>query len=88
MQRIFWRPIPAEPVSEYQLNTVTYGTASATYLAVRTLVQLAQDDGHLYPIAKEVLLRDFYMDDLMTGANTIYEAISIFNEMTELLARG
>jgi hypothetical protein len=35
-QRILWRFNLKEKVEEYQLTTVTYGTASAPYLAVRT----------------------------------------------------
>lgn len=88
MQRIVWRSKPEDEISEYQLNTVTYGTASATYLAVRTLQQLAQDDGHLHPLAKEILMRDFYMDDLLSGAESVETALLIQTQITTLLARG
>ncbi|XP_055714224.1 uncharacterized protein LOC129808469 [Phlebotomus papatasi] len=43
-QRILWRFNESEPVQEYVLNTVTYGTAAATYLSVRALHQLAEDE--------------------------------------------
>ncbi|XP_017475257.1 PREDICTED: uncharacterized protein LOC108365671 isoform X2 [Rhagoletis zephyria] len=35
-QYILWRSSPTEEVSTYQLNTVTYGMASAPYLAIRS----------------------------------------------------
>jgi len=35
LQRVLWRYSTEEPIQEYQLNTVTYGTASAPYLATR-----------------------------------------------------
>ena len=87
LQRIIWRSSPSEPISEYQLNTVTYGTASASYLAVRTLVQLARDEPS-FCNATEPLLRDFYMDDLLTGADTLNETIAIYQDIIKLLAKG
>ncbi|XP_070851458.1 uncharacterized protein [Drosophila suzukii] len=44
------RDFPGEPLRTYQLNTVTFGTASASYLAVRSLHQLADLHGAEYPI--------------------------------------
>ena len=40
-QRIVWRFSPNEPIREYCLNTVTYGQACASYLAIHCLKQLA-----------------------------------------------
>jgi hypothetical protein len=33
-QRILWRSSPKETIKEYRLNTVTYGTAAASFLAI------------------------------------------------------
>lgn len=88
LQRIVWRKNPADPISEFQLNTVTYGTAPATYLAVRTLIQLARDDGEPFPVAREVLLRDFYMDDLLSGEDNIEDTLLIQRQITGLLYKG
>lgn len=35
---ILWRSNPSEPLKEYQLNTVTFGTAAAPFLATRTKI--------------------------------------------------
>ncbi|XP_075232223.1 uncharacterized protein LOC142330664 [Lycorma delicatula] len=43
-QLILWHDSPADPIQEYQLNTVTYGTSSAPYLATRYLQKLADDE--------------------------------------------
>lgn len=40
LQKILWRKSPGEALKEYSLNTITYGTASAPYLAIRTLFQM------------------------------------------------
>ncbi|UYV80822.1 hypothetical protein LAZ67_19001880 [Cordylochernes scorpioides] len=54
-QRILWRQNARETMRPYQLNTVTYGTSSAPFLALRTLIKLAKDVGHLYPKAAEAI---------------------------------
>lgn len=51
LQRILWREEPELPIEEYRLTTVTYGLASAPYLAIRVLHQLVQDEGQQYPPA-------------------------------------
>ncbi|XP_072936558.1 uncharacterized protein [Epargyreus clarus] len=66
-QRILWRGNPSEDIKEYRLLTVTFGTAPAPYLAVKTLMQLAEDEGVDYPLASKILKEDFYVDDLLTG---------------------
>ncbi|XP_070142320.1 uncharacterized protein [Drosophila kikkawai] len=40
-QYILWRSNPVEPVRTFELNTVTYGTATAPYLAIRSMIYLA-----------------------------------------------
>ena len=64
-------------MEEYELTTVTYGTTSAPYLAVRTLIQIAEDEKTRYPQMERIIKKDFYMDDLLTGADTKEERIII-----------
>lgn len=58
------------------------------FLAIRTLKQLAIDEGQQYTNAANVLLRDFYVDDCLTGGPSIEEAIQLKNDLTSLLAKG
>jgi hypothetical protein len=88
MHHIFWREDPSEPVREYKLNTVTYGTASAPYLAVRVLQQLAQDEQESLPLASSIAQSDLYVDDLMSGAESDNEAFQIQDQLLELMNRG
>ncbi|XP_067119162.1 uncharacterized protein [Centruroides vittatus] len=57
------------PIQTFSLNTVTYGTTSAPYLATRTLKQLAIDESVEFPRAAKIVLRDLYVDDMLTGVN-------------------
>lgn len=87
-QRILWRREGEKTVTPFQLLTVTYGTASAPYLANRVLRQLADDEGHDLPLAKPVLQNNFYVDDALFGADSIEDARKTRNELNQLLSRG
>ncbi|KMQ84915.1 hypothetical protein RF55_16893 [Lasius niger] len=87
-QLIFWRKDEEAPLEIFTLNTVTYGTTCASFLAMRCLKQLAKEEGDQFPLAKQVLLSDFYMDDVLTGTDTIEETIKLQRELTTLLAKG
>lgn len=71
LRKIVWRFSPNNPLLTYMLNTVTYGTASAPYLAIRCLKQLAEDVQNIDPLASNIIKHDFYVDDLITGFDEI-----------------
>lgn len=87
-QCILWRNSPEEHLRTYQLQTVTYGTSSAPFLAIRCLQQLAHENMKTHPVGAAVTLRDFYVDNLMTGASTLEELVTIKNEVIDLLTKG
>ncbi|GJQ80495.1 hypothetical protein Trydic_g5788 [Trypoxylus dichotomus] len=87
-QRILWRMSDKSDVEIFELTTVTYGTASASYLATKVLQQLAMAKQDAQPFGAEIILRDFYVDDLLTGAQTIDQANKIIAEVTEILSQG
>lgn len=87
-QRVLWRDSPEKEIEEFELVTVTFGTSSAPFLAVRSLHQVAYDEGKDYPLAAKIILNDFYMDDLMTGAETVEEGYRIYTEINNILAKG
>ncbi|XP_075210229.1 uncharacterized protein LOC142317555 [Lycorma delicatula] len=71
LQLILWRELQVDPIKTFKLLTITYCTASAPYLATRTLKQLALDENSSFPTASEVLVNDFYVDDVMSGVSTV-----------------
>ncbi|XP_017797536.1 PREDICTED: uncharacterized protein LOC108578672 [Habropoda laboriosa] len=86
-QRILWRDEQGI-VQTYELNVITFGLSSATFLAIRCVHQLADDECNAYPVAAAILKRDLYVDDLLTGANTMEEAKHVQTQIGELLQRG
>ncbi|XP_035213196.1 uncharacterized protein LOC118187108 isoform X2 [Stegodyphus dumicola] len=58
LQRILWKESINGPVKTFELNTATYGTISAPFLAMKTLHQLAIDEFTNFPLAAAVLQSD------------------------------
>ncbi|XP_013178804.1 PREDICTED: uncharacterized protein LOC106125929, partial [Papilio xuthus] len=87
-QRILWRENSEDELQHFRLLRVTFGTSSAPYLAVKSLQQIAHDEGADFPLASNRVLKDFYVDDLMTGCQNVEEGIKIYHEMKKLLGRG
>ncbi|XP_058840931.1 uncharacterized protein LOC131696405 [Topomyia yanbarensis] len=85
LQRILWRDSSAEPIKIFQLTTITYGTASAPYLATKCLQTLAEDGQQTHPIAAKVVRQDFYVDDMLSGVDEPEEGRMFVNEMISLM---
>ncbi|XP_053686518.1 uncharacterized protein LOC128736060 [Sabethes cyaneus] len=86
--RILWRWSQDDEINEYRLNTVTFGTKSASYLATKCVQQLLEAYRQQYPDAVEKALKGIYVDDNLTGAATEEEAKLIREQLTEMFAAG
>ncbi|XP_072395063.1 uncharacterized protein [Diabrotica undecimpunctata] len=88
LQQIFWRSSPSDTLSTYQLNTVTYGTASASFQVIRCLFQLASENKDLHPTASKIIKRDFYVDDLLTGGDCAESLSNVCKDINNILNSG
>ncbi|XP_039297948.1 uncharacterized protein LOC120354644 [Nilaparvata lugens] len=87
-QRIFWRSDQNQPIQEYHLNTVTYGTSSAPYLATRMLNHLADVECSLQSAVHQAIKEDFYVDDLISGSSSLSSAIELAHQLLTTLNKG
>ncbi|GBN31342.1 hypothetical protein AVEN_228547-1 [Araneus ventricosus] len=86
-QRIFCRFSSTEPVKSYSLLTVTYGTASAPFLAMRALHQLAPDYEKSFPDRAKIISKNFYVQDLLAGADSVPEARRLVKDLIQVIGR-
>ncbi|XP_064212957.1 uncharacterized protein LOC107399201 [Tribolium castaneum] len=84
-QRIYWRNQSDEEMKTYELTTVTYGTSAAAFLAIRCLYQVALDLKSDDPELSKVIENDFYVDDLMTGAQSMEAAMELKDRLCKAL---
>lgn len=68
----------------YQLNTVTYGTSSAPYLATRCIEQVAIDSIHSHQEVSKLIRDSFYVDDLISSCKTVAQATMLVNQLNNL----
>ena len=83
--RLCWRSDPKEPIQVYRMARVTYGVTSSSYHAIRTL----QDSSEFCTTrqAARTIREDFYVDDLLGGADSVAEAITLRADMVQALAK-
>ena len=86
-QSILWRDDLSREIQTFQLTTVTYGLACSSYLAARTLKQLAKDYQSEYRLGS-VVKQELYMDDVRSGAHSLNEAIIKQKEIIDILKEG
>ncbi|XP_075162890.1 uncharacterized protein LOC142235523 [Haematobia irritans] len=80
-QRILFRKSPTDPLEDFELLTVTFGVNCAPFLAIRTLLQLAEDVADTYPLASKIIRENLYVDDVLAGAHTVEDAIKSRKEL-------
>lgn len=88
LQQIYWRRNPLDSLTSYQLNTVTYGTAAAAFLAIRCLMQLSYENADKFPEAAKTIASDFYVDDLLTGSDSMEQLKQNCQQISHILDQG
>lgn len=73
---------------DYRMNRLTFGVTSSPYLATQVLRQLASDYQTQYPEAAAIVRQTFYVDDCLTGTNSLDEAKRLREQLNQLLAKG
>lgn len=51
-------------------------------------MQLVEEDGKAFPIAGRIVKEETYMDDILSGANSVEEAIEAQRQLKQLLIQG
>ena len=85
-QLILWRDDPSDPISIFELCTVTYGVASSAYQALRCIKHLAQISDK--SIACQCVNENAYVDDYLFGADTIEKAVQLSTLLYDFLIAG
>lgn len=80
LQTLLWRDSPAHQFGAIELTTVAFGHKSSPFLACRVLKDIAQKNPQ-YPHASKSLLSQTYVDDILTGANSIHDLKKLESEL-------
>ena len=85
--RILWRDYVTDEIRELRMTRVTYGVASSSYHSTRALQESGKTNGP-NPNTVNVILNDFWVDDLLSGADTLEEACVLQDDLIETLNKN
>ena len=85
--RIVWRDYVTDEIRELRMTRVTYGVARSSYHSTRALQESGKTNGPK-PNTVNVNLNDFWVDDLLSGANTLEEACVLQDDLIETLNKN
>ncbi len=72
----------------YRMTVHLFGAVSSPGCANYGLKHLAKENSSAYPVGSQFIARDFYVDDGVTSAETVKDAIQLAKEARELCAKG
>ncbi|XP_064470264.1 uncharacterized protein LOC135385017 [Ornithodoros turicata] len=76
------------PVEEWRMTAVPFGTAASPFLLAATLSHHPRLMKEEFPETATVLESSMYVDDMITGAATLEEALRICSESTDIFKRA
>ncbi|XP_064397630.1 uncharacterized protein LOC135344354 [Halichondria panicea] len=88
LHRFVWRSSQGDMLKDYRMTRITFGVSASSFAANMSVKQNAIDYAHDYPIATKAVEESFYVDDALTGADSIEEAICLQKQLQDLLSCG
>ena len=85
--RLLWRDYVTDEIRELLMTRVTYGVVSSSYHSTRALQECGKTNGP-NPNTVNVILNDFWVDDLLSGADTLEDACVLQDDLIETLDKN
>ena len=70
------------------MTRLTFGVSASSFAANMAVKQNAKDFAHQYPLATKAVNESFYVDDGLTGADSVEEAIELQGQLQALFSEG
>ena len=75
-------------LQDQRMTRLTFGVTCSPFLATEVLRRIAEDHREEFPNAAEAVLKSFYVDDYLSGADSEEEAAQRARELCGLLLKG
>ena len=86
--RFVWRPNQESPLVDYRMNRLTFGVSASSFAANMSVIQNATDFAAEHTMAAAVVRQCMYVDDCLTGAETVEDAIKLQTDLQRLFDKG
>lgn len=83
-----WRNHPSEPIQDFALNRLMFGTSCAPYIALRSVNQLAEDEKSNFPVVGDLLINDAYVDDVLSRGDDVPSAQQLQWDLFTVMKSG
>ena len=84
LHRFMWRSNPDKPIQDYQMTRVTFGISMSSFAANMSFEHNAMDHALKFPKAATIVEREFNIDDRLSGADSVEEALDIHQQLLKL----
>ena len=81
LHRFVWRSSKSDVLKDYRMTCVTFGVSASSFAANMSVKQNAVVFVSEFPLAAKTAEESFYVDDCLTGADTIVIAIKLQREL-------
>ena len=88
IHRFVWKKDPKELLKDYCMTRITFGVSASSFAANMPVKQHACDFSARYPLAAQTVEKSFFIDDCLTGADTVQDAIELQRQLQELFHKG
>ena len=88
LHRFVWREDTTQPMKDYRMTRLTFGISASTFAAIMAMRQNSMDHELRYPQTAKAVLKAFYVDDGLIGADSIVHAIQLRKQLQELFRLG
>lgn len=70
------------------MTRVTFGISASSFAANMAVLQNANYHSSKYPLAAQAVKKSFYVDDCLTGEDTVPAAIELQSQLSNLFTEG
>ena len=88
LHRFVWRRHEHGKLEDYQMTRLTFGVSASSFTANMAVRTNAIKNKLTHPRAALAVEKSFYVDDRLTGADSISEAIALQKELQQLFDKG
>ena len=88
LHRFVWRQSTEQLLQDFRMTRLTFGVSASSFAANMSVKQNALDFALEYPQAIKAVANSFYVDDGLTGADSIEEAIQLQQHCQQLLSHS
>ena len=88
LNRFVWRSNTDEPLQDFRMTRVTFGVSASSFAANMSVKRNARDHTMEFPKAAKAVETAFYVDDCLTGADSVEDATNLYHQLLHLFEKG